>query len=148
MVLGFDVFKKSTFLDWKSSFSLGFSSSKTKRHHTCRIRDPHLQHFSMHLLQQFLILVIFRLVCPVHCAATIQWGPCEAEEFNTTLNLECASVNVPLDYTNPSSSKLDLGIVKIPALGNSSRGSILHNFGGPGLEARQTLIELGPILQQ
>ena len=70
----------------------------------------------------------------------IEWGDCEEGEFNTTLPIQCASIKVPLDYTAPNSTTFDLGLVKIPATKQPSRGSILFNFGGPGEEARQSLL--------
>lgn len=83
------------------------------------------------------------------CNSKIQWGPCAEGEFNTELPVQCGSIPVPYDYTSPNSSTFDLELVKIPAATNSSRGSILHNFGGPGAESRQTLVAgLAPLLQQ
>jgi hypothetical protein len=81
-------------------------------------------------------------------SAAIQWGTCGDGEFNTTLTVECGSVKVPLDYSVSNSTTFDLEIVKIPALIQPSKGSILHNFGGPGLECRRTLVLVGSILQQ
>lgn len=55
---------------------------------------------------------------------------------------------MPLDYTKPNSSScFDLGIVKIPAATQPSKGSIQLSFGGPGAEVRQTLVSWAPILQ-
>jgi hypothetical protein len=93
-------------------------------------------------------LAITWLVYTTPCAAKVEWGPCDEREFNTTLTLECGVVKVPLDYSDPNSTTFDLEIVKIATLVKPSKGSILHNFGGPGLESRQSLILLGHVLQQ
>jgi hypothetical protein len=78
----------------------------------------------------------------------IQWGPCAEGEFNTSLALQCGTLRVPLDYTQPNSSRtLDLEIVKIPAAVQPSKGSIQLNFGGPGLAARNAAVASGPMLQ-
>lgn len=78
----------------------------------------------------------------------IQWGPCEDGEFNTTLELQCGTLRVPLDYTQPNSNQhLDLQIVKIPAPVQPSMGGIQINFGGPGAETRQSAVAAAPLLQ-
>jgi hypothetical protein len=102
----------------------------------------------MNLLHSLTPALIFGLVYIAPCAAKLEWGACDDGEFNTTLAIECSSVRVPLDYAQPDSESFELAIVKIPASITPSKGSILHNFGGPGLEARKTLVEdLGSILQ-
>lgn len=46
---------------------------------------------------------------------------------------ECATLRVPLDYTNPSGNQIDLALVRKPAADKSKRiGSLLVNPGGPG----------------
>ncbi|WUI00017.1 alpha/beta hydrolase [Spirillospora sp. NBC_00431] len=46
---------------------------------------------------------------------------------------ECATVQVPLDYTKPSGGKLGISVVRLPAEDGSDRiGSLLTNPGGPG----------------
>jgi pimeloyl-ACP methyl ester carboxylesterase len=49
-------------------------------------------------------------------------------------SMECATLSVPRDYAHPGSGELDLAISRIPATGPGPRlGSLLVNFGGPGL---------------
>ncbi|KAK0639542.1 TAP-like protein-domain-containing protein [Cercophora newfieldiana] len=79
--------------------------------------------------------------------SAIEWGPCEEGEFNTTLPVQCGTVAVPLDYTDPDSKTFDLELVKIPALIQPSRGSIQLNFGGPGFSARGGAVATGSLLQ-
>ena len=46
---------------------------------------------------------------------------------------ECATVQVPLDYSRPSSEKVGLSVIRLPAENKSQRiGSLLTNPGGPG----------------
>lgn len=73
-------------------------------------------------------------------AETIAWGPCD---FDSTGKgpIECATLPVPLDYTDADSTKkLMLSLIKSPAPNPSeSKKSILFNFGGPGYEAINSL---------
>ncbi|TDC43052.1 alpha/beta hydrolase [Actinomadura sp. KC345] len=46
---------------------------------------------------------------------------------------ECATVQVPLDYSKPSGEKVGISVIRLPAEDNSERiGSLLTNPGGPG----------------
>ncbi|WP_433474982.1 alpha/beta hydrolase [Spirillospora sp. CA-142024] len=46
---------------------------------------------------------------------------------------ECATVQVPLDYSKPSGEKVGISVVRLPAEDKSARiGSLLTNPGGPG----------------
>lgn len=75
--------------------------------------------------------------------SSIKWGPCPPDEFNTTapVGIECATLEVPLDYSDPkSTATLGLSLLRsrAPAKGGS-KGSILVNFGGPGYGGRSSL---------
>ncbi|CAJ2501000.1 Uu.00g038530.m01.CDS01 [Anthostomella pinea] len=71
----------------------------------------------------------------------IQWGPCNETELPSEYPIECSRLPVPLDYTRPNASEtLVLELVKVPATVKPSKGSILLNFGGPGLPARDDLV--------
>lgn len=73
----------------------------------------------------------------------IKWGACD---LNTTLPVECATIPVPLDYTDDSSSKtLDLDLIRLPAANQPSKGSILFNFGGPGQDGLNNLLAYAPL---
>jgi hypothetical protein len=69
-------------------------------------------------------------------AKGIEWAPCPAEINAWDPNnrtFQCASLDVPLDYTEKSSDKkLSLDLIRIPALKEPKKGSILFNWGGPG----------------
>ena len=64
----------------------------------------------------------------------LSWGPCPAEmNFTSAYPYECATLNVPLDYTNEDNGKrLDLALLRVKALNQPAKGSILFNPGGPG----------------
>lgn len=75
------------------------------------------------------------LACAVHARATgshhsINWFPCQQ---NGTVPLTCGTLRVPLDYTDLNSNKtLQLDLVKVSAVKQPKKGSILLNPGGPG----------------
>lgn len=73
----------------------------------------------------------------------IQWGACN---FNSSVPIECGSLKVPFDYTNPKAGTLDLSLSKIAAVNEPFKEGILFNFGGPGSEAVETLGLLAPRL--
>lgn len=54
------------------------------------------------------------------------WKDCDG-------GFECATVQVPLDYSKPSGDKVGISVIRLPAEDNSDRlGSLLTNPGGPG----------------
>lgn len=53
-------------------------------------------------------------------------------------NLQCATVDVPVDYTAPDGAHIGIRIVRIAA-GGERRGAVLVNFGGPGVPGVSTL---------
>lgn len=74
----------------------------------------------------------------------IQWGPCEHDTGD--LPLECGKLAVPLDYTDDSSDEtLDLALIKYPAPSGPSKGSILLNFGGPGQDGLNNMVDYVPL---
>lgn len=81
--------------------------------------------------------------------AAIEWGPCGAFQEPTNLTFSCATLEVPLDYTNKrSTEKLSLDLVKYDALVKPAKNSILLNFGGPGGEGVGLgLVPLAPVIQ-
>lgn len=57
-------------------------------------------------------------------AQAIDWEACDA-------GYECATATAPTDWSNPDSDPIDLGIKRLPAIGEK-QGSLLVNPGGPG----------------
>ncbi|KAK4552957.1 hypothetical protein LTR86_009881 [Recurvomyces mirabilis] len=55
---------------------------------------------------------------------------------------DCATLPVPLDYTDDNSSPLDLSLFRINATEQPVLGSVLMNFGGPGGTAPDNLAVL------
>nr|WP_228046481.1 alpha/beta hydrolase [Saccharopolyspora sp. HNM0983] len=70
----------------------------------------------------------------------LSWGPCET--YATTAQdrplyqdpgLECARLEVPMDYAAPDGETVQLGLLRKPATGGDERiGSLVLNPGGPG----------------
>jgi hypothetical protein len=69
------------------------------------------------------------------------WGPCPDElAANATAPVECAPFAVPLDYESPNGTEtLELGLLRVPAVREPKKGSVLVNFGGPGVGVVETL---------
>lgn len=66
---------------------------------------------------------------PVEVAA-IEWGECD-DEAVTEGELECATLDVPLDYEEPAGETIGIVMVRVPAT-DDREGAILFNPGGPG----------------
>lgn len=99
-------------------------------------REPHLfvTRLLFSMLSRFLPLSLLASPALTH---EIVWKPScppEITSLNSSLPIVCGSLQVPLDYTNVSSTKtLDLHLYKIAvANGTKSKHSVLLNFGGPG----------------
>jgi pimeloyl-ACP methyl ester carboxylesterase len=62
------------------------------------------------------------------------WHGCGAHE------LQCATLTVPVDYTQPDGEQVDLAVARVPATRPRQRlGSLVFNFGGPGDAGAETL---------
>ena len=69
---------------------------------------------------------------------TIKWVSCEQ---NGSLPLTCGTLTVPLDYSDPTSNEtLDLALVRVSAVKQPKKGSILFNPGGPGISGRDWIV--------
>ena len=97
-------------------------------------------------------LLQLSLLVPAYAASLttrserIAWGSCD--EINGTLPIQCGNLTVPLDYTNPEpDATLNLQLLKVPAAKTPKKGSIMFNFGGPGLRARSLLASEAKKLQ-
>ncbi len=58
-------------------------------------------------------------------AGTLDWKACG--------RLQCATLTVPLDYSDPTKGTIDLYVKRHPASGNKAVGTLLVNPGGPGV---------------
>lgn len=99
------------------------------------------------------ILLHACLLIQVGLAATssggnrINWGSCP--DINSTEPIQCANLSVPLDYTQLKSNKtLQLQLLRIPALRQPSKGSILFNFGGPSVAGRPAMATSGSLFRK
>jgi pimeloyl-ACP methyl ester carboxylesterase len=54
-----------------------------------------------------------------------RWQACADE-------MQCAIVQAPLDWSTPEGDRIEIALVKQPALGGASQGTIFVNPGGPG----------------
>jgi pimeloyl-ACP methyl ester carboxylesterase len=63
-------------------------------------------------------------------AARLSWHSCSSQGSS----LQCASLQVPLDYSHPSGRKITLALSEVPATAPAAKrqGALLVNPGGPG----------------
>lgn len=84
--------------------------------------------------------------------STIQWGPCELEDLDTSaveLPISCANLAVPLDYSNPDDTReLQLQLLKVNATKEPFLGSVLFNPGGPGSTGVEDILTTGPVYNE
>lgn len=74
-------------------------------------------------------------------AGSLEWEECEDEDL-LAAGVECATFAVPLDWSDTSGETIDLGLVRIPA-GGESRGILLANPGGPGASGIDFVVGYG-----
>ncbi|KAK5452808.1 hypothetical protein LTS15_006956 [Exophiala xenobiotica] len=75
----------------------------------------------------------------------IRWSKdCSYLGFESDLPYSCANFTVPLDYSNPKSTKtLTLTLTKIDAVKQPAKGSVLFNPGGPGAGGADLITTFG-----
>jgi pimeloyl-ACP methyl ester carboxylesterase len=59
----------------------------------------------------------------------LHWRSCQDPVF---VRLQCASIEVPLDYARPAGRKISIKVSRMRARGGSRDGALLVNPGGPG----------------
>ncbi len=63
----------------------------------------------------------------------IRWGACPTEISHEMPNLQCGTLQVPLDYRRPNGKQITVAVSKLSAADPSQRrGSLFLNPGGPG----------------
>ncbi|WP_031023334.1 alpha/beta hydrolase [Streptomyces sp. NRRL S-1314] len=69
------------------------------------------------------------------------WGRCEATADGPAPGDEwqCATLEVPLDWSKPDGETIGLALIRAEATGDDRIGSLLFNFGGPGGSGVSTL---------
>ncbi|MFF6977440.1 alpha/beta hydrolase [Streptomyces sp. NPDC008343] len=80
--------------------------------------------------------VVFGLVTPLTASAagssaSLKWTKCEGEGLDP--RQQCATLAVPMDYSDPGGPKIDIAVSRIPSEKPSARrGALLLIAGGPG----------------
>ncbi|OQO93108.1 hydrolase [Saccharomonospora piscinae] len=65
--------------------------------------------------------------------AQLEWGECPDDVPDTPAPLQCATVPVPLDYSDPGGERIDIMISRLASQNpDKRRGVLLLNPGGPG----------------
>lgn len=83
--------------------------------------------------------------------STLTWKACGADVVGDIrdnpnggiqgTDLDCATVSVPLDYSQPTGRKIDIAMTRWPAADGGTRiGSLLLNPGGPGGSGQDLLV--------
>jgi pimeloyl-ACP methyl ester carboxylesterase len=63
--------------------------------------------------------------------AAVEWTRCDDRDVDA--DFSCATLVVPLDYTDPDGRQIDIALTRRPARDDDNRiGSLLINYGGPG----------------
>ncbi|GAA2319249.1 alpha/beta hydrolase [Glycomyces scopariae] len=74
----------------------------------------------------------------------IDWGPCP--EVDPAEPVECATIDVPLDYSRPWRGTIEIGLAKREATNPDERiGTILMDPGGPGGSGVGSIINGSPL---
>ncbi|MFF3936568.1 alpha/beta hydrolase [Streptomyces phaeofaciens] len=76
----------------------------------------------------------------------LDWGRCKATADSAPgSEWSCASLKVPLDWSKPEGTTIDLALIRAKSRGSGGKriGSLLFNFGGPGGSGVSTLPAFG-----
>ncbi|MFZ4719241.1 MAG: alpha/beta fold hydrolase [Ilumatobacteraceae bacterium] len=76
---------------------------------------------------------------------SMEWGPC-TDDAVTDDTLECGTLTVPLDHSNPGGDTIDLALVRVPAT-DRREGAVLMNPGGPGGSGFDLVAYSGTVVQ-
>ena len=68
----------------------------------------------------------------------VDWAPCGGGE--------CGSLTVPIDHDDPTGPTIDIAMARVLAIGspNERIGSLFVNFGGPGGEGTEQIVDFAP----
>ncbi|HEY3187036.1 MAG TPA: alpha/beta fold hydrolase, partial [Solirubrobacteraceae bacterium] len=70
---------------------------------------------------------------PSNVRASLDWHACADLPEDAPTTFECATVEVPRDYSRPNGRQITLALTRLPAKDAANRiGSLFFNFGGPG----------------
>jgi len=66
---------------------------------------------------------------PTASGAALAWRPCP----DNAVNVECATLQVPLDYARPEAATIEIALARVPAVPTVRRlGTLMFMPGGPG----------------
>ncbi|KAF2163471.1 hypothetical protein M409DRAFT_57376 [Zasmidium cellare ATCC 36951] len=83
----------------------------------------------------------------------LDWQPCQLD-FPPSLQqripgpIDCATLDVPLDYTNNDTRRLQLQLIKVNATQHPSEGRVVFAPGGPGNSGVEEVARLGSVYQR
>jgi pimeloyl-ACP methyl ester carboxylesterase len=74
----------------------------------------------------------------------LPWAGCGLTDVGVTAGVQCARIDVPLDYDDPAGTQVQIAMARVPATDPAQRiGSLFINFGGPGGPAVEYLQAAG-----
>jgi pimeloyl-ACP methyl ester carboxylesterase len=93
------------------------------------------------------LTLTFLAVNPLSASAHprgIDWGPCP--DVDPAEGVECAQIDVPLDYSRPWRGTIEIGLAKREASNPDEKiGTVLMDPGGPGGSGVDTIINWNPL---
>ncbi|AXE88474.1 alpha/beta hydrolase [Streptomyces sp. Go-475] len=80
----------------------------------------------------------------------LSWGRCKATADGPapSRDWQCATLKVPLDWSEPDGEKIGLALIRAKARGDDRLGSLLFNFGGPGASGVSMMPSYAPTVSQ
>ena len=79
-------------------------------------------------------------------AGSLDWASCVGA-VGALIDLECATLTVPLDYRAPDGTTIDIAVARIAAPDDDARiGSLVFNPGGPGGSGIEFLTSAAPLV--
>ncbi|MFB8248642.1 alpha/beta hydrolase [Streptomyces sp. NPDC055952] len=80
----------------------------------------------------------------------LSWGRCKATADGPAPSSEwqCATLEVPLDWSKPDGETIGLGLIRAKARGGDRVGSLLFNFGGPGASGVSMMPSYAPTVSR
>jgi pimeloyl-ACP methyl ester carboxylesterase len=80
------------------------------------------------------VLAVTGAAVPAAAPGGVVWSPCADPAL---AGMECATLEVPVDWADPEGRRIVLDLGRAPATGPSPDGSVLVNVGGPGIRGVQ-----------
>ena len=73
-------------------------------------------------------------------SGSVEWGRCaDLPDLEVPADAQCGEVAVPLDHDRPDGAQATIAVARLPATGEKI-GSLLMNFGGPGVPGVESMI--------